>query len=107
MHARTRQSVADSSRQPIAREGMRAYRSPIAGLDGPEWRRCKSVGTDRVQDRWVEPGIPNHSCLDIVGDAVMASDLVEQLGENARPEPMDRGDGTLPTQAADGLVSAR
>jgi hypothetical protein len=86
---------------------MRAYRSPIAGLDGPERRRWKSVGTDRAQDRWVEPGIPNHACLDGVGDAVLAPDLVEQLGENARLEPMDRGDGTLPTQSADGIVSAR
>jgi hypothetical protein len=70
-------------------------------------QRRESIRTDRVPDRRVERGILIHSRTDVVGNAVIAPDLIEQLGEGAWSEAMNGGDGTLPTRSADGIVAAR
>jgi hypothetical protein len=38
--------------------------------------------------------------------SVVSVDLVDQFGEDARHEPMDGDDGTLPPQPAQAIVAA-
>jgi hypothetical protein len=61
------------------------------------------VSSDRGDDRWIEPGVPFKAPVDVVGNAVMTPDFVEQLEHYARAEPVHLSREVLSSETARGL----
>jgi hypothetical protein len=59
----------------------------------------ESVSAACCEHQRVEPGITGQSLLKVIAESVVAAQLVEQLEEDARPEPPDALDVALPSQA--------
>src|SRR5580704_17149072 len=72
-----------------ARSGTRANRSRSAIAHNPHWRRRPSVAAKSAQYFGIDRCVPSEPTVDVVSDAVMSGDLVQQLADRARPETMD------------------
>ncbi len=77
---------------------MRAYRSAIVPLDEAYRENWESVASDRGEDMQVDRRIRGKPPVDVFADAVVSGELIEQLGDGARAEPMDLLNLPLPAQ---------
>jgi hypothetical protein len=66
-------------------------------LRHPADRRCrKLIGAECGEHVGIEAGIPLKAPVDIVANAIMAADLIQQLVDDARTESVDAADELLP-----------
>jgi hypothetical protein len=61
-------------------------------------RGRESVAADRGEDHEVDRRVPREAMVDVVGNAVMAADLVDQLEDDTRAESANVLDMSLPYQ---------